>query len=145
MEISRISHRSWNQKAGRSLDQLRLRFPGHIHLPSNRFLSWKTFSSHLPRLPASLIQRRSHTDTPCRGKAAWRRSVLYPWRRQSDGKSWLVARRLSSDCRQHRGSSVCMSVNRSCVKAQDVNPFTACQCRTWDVAANHSCTCIILG
>lgn len=30
--------RSWNREAGGSLDQLRLLFPGNIHLPYNRFL-----------------------------------------------------------------------------------------------------------
>lgn len=37
-QMSSSTCRSWNQKAGGALGQLRLPFPGHVHLPGNRFL-----------------------------------------------------------------------------------------------------------
>lgn len=87
------AYRSWNQQAGGSLVQLRLLFPGHIHLPSSALCHF--LRSFAQRQTASLGGGWAQHAA---GKAP-RSQILGARGRRSDGGPAALPPRLSSDWR----------------------------------------------
>lgn len=133
-QMSSSTCRSWNQKAGGSLGQLRLPFPGHIHLPGNRFLRPLT-STRVSQVIHPAARSTVETRLPpagsepacCRDGSVTRRAA----QPRTVGARWLL-------CCCCCSSSVCTSlhllpvlpVNRCCVKPQGINPFGPFPSRT---------------